>query len=229
MNLEETITQLESLGTEQNRKTYKRHGVQGAQFGLSFANMDRLTRSIKRDHNLAQQLWSTGNHDARILATRIADPAQCDGQMLDAWVQDLDNYVITDAFSALAGQTALAQEKLAAWINSEHEWVGTAGWSLVGILAMQENDLPDEFFLPFLDTIQRTIHARKNRVRYSMNNALIAIGTRSHRLEPLAVQAAQAIGKVQVDHGQTNCKTPEARSYIQKTWEHKEKKAAKRV
>jgi DNA alkylation repair enzyme len=32
------------------------------------------TRKIKVNHDLAQQLWSSGIHDARILALLIADP-----------------------------------------------------------------------------------------------------------------------------------------------------------
>jgi 3-methyladenine DNA glycosylase AlkD len=69
---------LEALGTEQARKTYKRHGIEGDVFGVSYANLEILRKKIKVDHDLAQKLWASGNHDARILATMFADTVQID-------------------------------------------------------------------------------------------------------------------------------------------------------
>src|SRR3990172_2622277 len=101
----DVMKQLESLGTEQNRKVYRRHGVGDNMYGVSYANLGKLKKRIKVDHDLAQKLWATGNHDARILATMIADPEQTTDKLLESWARDLSNYVLTDAFSAFAAQT----------------------------------------------------------------------------------------------------------------------------
>ena len=94
--------------------------------------------------------------------------------------------------------------------------MGQAGWALLSHLAMKNTDLPDDFFLEHLETIELEIHSRKNRVRHSMNGAVMAIGLRNRKLEKGALAAAAAIGKVEVDHGETNCKTPDAAAYIRK-------------
>ncbi len=226
MTLEDTLARLEAAGTEQNRKTYRNHGVQGPQFGVSFAELDKLAKEIKRDHALALGLWATGNHDTRVLATRVADPARMDAATLDAWAGDLGNYIITDALSSLAARTPLAREKMEAWIRNDDEWIGAAGWNILAQLAMQDASLSDDYFQPYLDEIQRDIHNRKNRVRYSMNNALIAIGLRNLALETSALAAAAQVGVVDVDHLRTNCKTPDAAAYIEKTWTRRSRKAA---
>ncbi len=101
MDYQSLVQELESLGTAQNRKVYARHGVGENQYGISFGNLRKLQKQIKRDHGLAQQLWDSGNHDCRVLATMIADPSQADDHMLESWVNVLDNYVITDTFSGL--------------------------------------------------------------------------------------------------------------------------------
>ena len=217
MNCQETLRQLESLGTEQNRKVYRRHGVSANLFGVSYANQHKLAKAIKRNHPLALELWASGNHDARVLATLIADPAQGDDPLLDEWVTDLDSYVLTDAFAGFAGKTDRARDKAEQWRNAAEEWPGRAGWHLVSHLAMQDKDLPDAYFRARLEDIEREIHTRKNRVRDAMNNALIAIGIRNAALEGPALAAAVRIGKVMVDHGQTGCKTPDAAAYIQRT------------
>jgi len=75
MIYKDLMQELKSLGSEQYRKTYKRHGVQGEVYGVSYAHLGTLKKKIKIDHELALELWKSGNHDARTLATMIADPA----------------------------------------------------------------------------------------------------------------------------------------------------------
>lgn len=224
MNLNEVMKELESFGTEQNRKVYTRHGVDTQMFGVSYANIEKLRKKIKRDHALSESLWNTGNHDARILATMIADPDQLTTKQVDSWSKDLTNYVITDAFVKLLGNSPLAQKKAEQWAKSKDEWIGSGGWLLIGIVASKENDLPDNYFEDYLKTIEDKIQTSKNRVKYSMNLALISIGLRNDKLEKKALAAAKRIGKVEVDHGETGCKTPIAAEYIAKV---KQRKAAK--
>jgi len=51
-----------------------------------------------------------------------------------------------------------------------------------------------------------------------MSSALIAIGGRSAALRKAALAAAKRIGVVEIDHGDTACKTPDASASIEKTW-----------
>ncbi len=227
MNLHQTLQQLESLGTEQNRKVYRRHGISDNLYGVSYAHQRKLAKTIRRNHSLALELWGSGNHDARILATFVADPSLADDALLESWAADLDSYVLTDALAAFAGKTARCQDKAEQWRNAAGEWHGRAGWHLVSHLAMQNPDLPDAWFSDHLDTIEREIHIRQNRVRDAMNNALIAIGIRNPTLESLALAAAARIGKVEVDHGQTGCKTPDAAAYIQRTLARRRQKSSR--
>lgn len=211
-----TLKELKSMGTAQNRKIYSRHGVVGEMYGVSYANLGKLKKKIKVDHQLALELWATGNHDARVLATMIADPEQMKASTLDAWVRDLDNPVLTDAFAGLISRTPYAAKRIERWAGSRNEWTGRAGWHLVAQMAMRDQDLPDRYFEGHLKSIEKEIHGRKNRVRESMNGALIAIGMRSAALEKKAMTSAARVGKVEVDHGETGCKTPDAALYIKK-------------
>lgn len=218
------LLELELLGTEQNRKVYRRHGVNGYQFGVSFANLKRLSKRIGANTPLAEMLWCSGVHDARVLATMVADDQSIKECLLDRWLADLDNYVLTDAFSDLVGRTRFALKKADAWSASTLEWVGAAGWNLVAQLALHDPTLKEAYFVDKLERIENDIHERPNRTRYSMNNALIAIGVRNPALQKAALTVSDRIGKVQVDHGETSCKTPDAHAYILKTIQHRKKK-----
>ena len=228
MTAKDLLKELESLGNEQTRKTHKRHGVTGKAFGVSYADLGKLQKMFKTNHELASGLWASGIHDARVLATMIADPAQMKAREIDAWAKDLSNYVITDALAGLVSKTSSARKKAEQWAKSKDEWLCSAGWQVIGALARRDPDLPDSYFLSYLATIERDIHSSKNRVRHAMNSALIGFGTRNDALEKRALSVAKAIGKVEVDHGETGCKTPDAAGYIRKTNEQVRAKAAGR-
>lgn len=228
MTQREVLKALKAMGTAQNRKVYARHGFDKNVYGVSYANLTKLKKKIKRDHELATSLWESGYDEARVLATMIADPSQLKSSELEAWSKDLTNYGVMDAFAALVKQSPHAQKKMEKWTKSRKEFIGACGWQLLSHLAQQDDDLPDAYFEAYLKTIERDIHSSKNRTRYSMNSALISVGIRNSRLQKKATAAAKRIGKVEVDHGETGCKTPDAVPYIKKAAEYRRGKAAKR-
>ena len=220
---DETLAKLEELGTSQNRKVYPRHGVKGPLFGVSYANLRKLAKRLAPDHRLAVELWSSGNHDARVLATMVDDPSRISVRTLRERLADVDNYVLADAIASLVGRTSLRDELAGDWTaDPEDESAGTVGWSLVAAQALDvERFLSDEYFTERLSFIERNIATAANRVRHSMNGALIAIGCRNQELRRAAEETAGRIGKVQVDHGQTSCKTPDAIPYLARVWKRK--------
>ncbi|MED3325409.1 DNA alkylation repair protein [Bacillus thuringiensis] len=227
MLLEEVMQQLEEYGTEQNRKTYKNHGAKEPLFGVSFANLKLLKKKIKKDHDLAVELWETKNMDAMILATYILDPKNITAEQLNSWVQDVDYYCLMDVFMTSICTSPIAIERMEEWTKSNDEWIGRAGWSLLANISIKNKELHDGFFSPYLEEIKENIHNEKNRKKEAMNSALIAIGIRNEDLERQAIEIAREIGKVEVNHGATSCKTPDAESYIKKARERAEKKKVK--
>ena len=221
------LAKLETLGTAQNRKVYTRHGVCGPQFGVSFAHLRKLGKKHHGDHALAQALWASGNHDARLLALAVADPKSTTKTEIQAWAEGMDNYILTDEMAKLVATTEWGDECAEEWTalsdgGDSGEWIASTGWNLVAHQALGEEAYPDDYFAEWLRFIEDHISQSANRVRHCMNGALIAIGCRNPELRTQALQAAKRIGKVEVDHGETSCKTPDALSYINKVWKRKE-------
>ncbi len=229
MTLAEAAAALESLGTAQNRKIYARHGAGPNTYGVSFANLGKLTRKIKVDHNLARQLWDTGNTDARAFALMIADPAAATEADLDHWVATVNQfYMLAGSVAQFAHKTPFAEKKRKQWTASKDEFTAQAGWDLVAVAATHDSTIPAEYFEKQLETIEKRIHKAPNRARHAMNGALIAIGIRDEQLRRLALAAAARIGKVEVDHGETGCVTPEPAAYIAKALARKAKRSRPR-
>ncbi|KYF47847.1 DNA alkylation repair protein, partial [Sorangium cellulosum] len=211
MDLAEVMSELERLGTEQNRRVYRRHGATDPLFGVSFAHMNALTKRIKRDHELAEALWATGNSDARTLAATIADPGRFTREALDAWLGGLRSPLLVDLLvKHIALKTPFARDAMERWTASDDEWIGRAGWTLLGALAAEDPSLPDSVLEERLSAIEASIHGAKNRTREAMNSALISIGARNEPLRGRALTAARRVGKVEIDLGDTGYRTPDA-------------------
>jgi hypothetical protein len=120
----------------------------------------------------------------------------------------------------LAAESAQGPAIVKRWLASKDEQERYAGWGLVGQLAARDETMPDAWFAERLGEIERTIHDAPNARREVMNDALITIGGRSAALRKSALATAKRVGKVEVDHGDTDCKTPDAASYIEKMWAH---------
>lgn len=226
LGLDAVMAALEAAGSEQTRKTYARHGVTIPMFGVSFATLKSLYQKIKLDHELALALWDTGNFDARNLAMKIVDPTRLTPAELDRWSQDPTARMCSSYVAWVAAEGPHAHACVDRWLASKHEHQRTIGWKLVGALAMLDETLDDAWFLSRLAALERGIHAAPNAEREAHNHALISIGSRNPALRDAAIAAATRIGPIEIDHGDTACKTPEAVASIRKAWDYAQSKQA---
>ena len=220
MSLAETMRALEKAGSAQTRKTYLRHGAQEPMFGVSFAFLKTLVKRIGVDHELALALWDTKNFDARTLAVKIADPAKIKPADLDRWARETEARMCGGYVAMLAAESPHGPAKARDWSASANDRLRATAWTLSGCLANLDESVPDDWFVQRLARIEKSIHSAPNSEREAMNMAVITIGGRNAALKKAAIAAAKRIGKVEVDHGDTACKTPDAVPYIEKMWAH---------
>jgi hypothetical protein len=121
----------------------------------------------------------------------------------------------------------LAREKAESWRKSDDEWTGRTGWHLIGQLAMKDSQLLNSYFEECLETIEKEIHSRKNRVRDAMNNALIAIGIRNSELETLALAAPRGSAKWKWTTGRPAVRPRTPPNTFARSWPVEARKALK--
>ena len=218
MTLAETMSALEKAGSAQARKTYAQHGATEPMFGVSFATLKTMMKRIGVDHELALALWDTGNLDARNLAVKIADPARMSTSDLDRWASTQRLRGCGSYVAYLAVEGPHARGRADKWLAATTEAKRCSGWTLVAAMAMCDEPTPDAWFTQRLAELENSIQASPNAQREAMLNALVAIGCRSTALRKAATAAAKRIGKVEIDHGDTACKSPEVAPTLEKTW-----------
>ena len=195
MTLEQVIARLQEHANPQAVEGMARFGISSARtLGVSIPVLRRIAKDIGRDHPLALELWRSGIHEARILASMIADPHLVSLEQMEEWVRDFDSWDVCDqACGNLFEKTPYAYQKAVEWPHREQEFVRRAGFVLMAELAVHDKRAADEAFLPFFPLIKQYATDERNFVKKAVNWALRQIGKRNSHLRALAMEWAQAI------------------------------------
>lgn len=235
MTAQGILAELKPLG----RESYKRvlmnnHGVRDPFFGVAISELKKFQKRIKRDYQLALDLYDTGNYDAMYLAGLIADDARMTQNDLQRWVDKAYGGSLPGATVPwVAAGSPHGRTMALKWIEAPASLVAAAGWatlsSLVSIKADADLDLPE--LKRLLQRVQQELHQAPDAVRYQMNGFVIAVGCYVEPLSELALQIGEQIGSVTADLGNNSCQIPFAPAYIRKVQQHgtigKKRKSAK--
>jgi hypothetical protein len=187
-------------------------------FGVKIEELKKIQKRIKKDYQLALDLFDTGNYDAMYLAGLIADDARMTRKDLQHWVSKGYGPLLGSTVPSVAAGSPHALEVALEWIDSKKEPTAVAGWgtlsALVSITEDAHLDLAE--LKRLLQRVQETIHQSPDRVRYQMNGFVISVGSYVSSLTKLAVEVGEKIGPVEVDMGNTACEVPFAPDYIRK-------------
>jgi 3-methyladenine DNA glycosylase AlkD len=230
MEYQTVMDQLESLGTAQNVKIYKRHGAGENVFGVSYADLKKLKKKIGHDQQLAVKLWNSGNSDARSLAMMVASPEELTPPIATQWMKDVTYPLHASEVAGVVAMSSAGMSKMRQWRKQKSEFARTVGYSILSHILKDDPDaVGDEECIRILKEIESEVHRSPNSARHAMVMAVISIGVYKPELSQDAIDAGERIGDVAVDHGETSCRTPKIAPYISDALKRSEGKAKARI
>lgn len=194
----EILKELKALANPANVEGMARFGINPANtYGVSIPVLRKMARDAGKDHALALELWSSGIHEARLLAGLVDDPKQVTEAQMEAWVAEFDSWDVCDQVcSNLFDRTSFAYAKAFEWSERQPEFVKRAGFVLMAALAVHDKAAPDETLARFLPVIARESTDSRNFVKKAVNWALRQIGKRNRRLNRQAIRTAKEISRL---------------------------------
>lgn len=202
MDAETLLEGLRSVANAENVAGMARFGISSHNtLGISVATLREVARDVRRAvpgkaerHALAAELWESGVHEARGLATMIEAPELVTPEQMEAWVADVDSWDIGDGLcQGLFDRTPYAVEKAKEWARRKEEYVRRAGFALMATLALKRHSLADDEYEPFFALVKRYATDERNFVKKAVNWALRQIGKRNERLRQRAMEVAREI------------------------------------
>jgi len=199
VDVDAVLKKLKSLSDPKAVEGMARFGINPKNtYGVSIPNLRSMAKKIGRNHVLAQQLWSSGIHEARILAGMVDAPEMVTEEQMEQWVKDFDSWDVCDqCCSNLFDKTNFAHQKAAEWSRRREEFVKRAGFVLMAALSVHDKKAKDEAFMKFLPIIKRESTDDRNFVRKAVNWALRQIGKRNATLNRAAIKTAEEIQKIE--------------------------------
>jgi 3-methyladenine DNA glycosylase AlkD len=218
MNAKAILDEIEPLGRDSYKKVLLNHGVKEPFFGVKIEELKKIQKRVKKDYQLALDLFDTGNYDAMYLAGLIADDARMTKKDLQHWVTKGYGPLLGSTVPSVAAGSPHGRDVALEWIDSKKEPLAVAGWAtLSALISITEDANLDLAELKrLLQRVEQTIHQAPDQVRYQMNGFVICVGSYVSSLTKLATEIGEKIGPVKVDMGNTSCKVPFAPDYIRK-------------
>ncbi|TET53972.1 MAG: DNA alkylation repair protein [Actinobacteria bacterium] len=207
MQLNEVLAKLKSLSNPKNVEGMARFGINPDKtFGIQIPVLRQMAKEIEKDpdfakaptdkHSLALELWDSGYHEARILATMIDDYKQVDEGQMDTWVANFDSWDVCDqCIMNLFEDADMAWDKAVEWSAKDEEFVKRAGFVVMARLAVSDKKAEDEKFNKFFPIIKQEAHDERNFVKKAVNWALRQIGKRNINLNKRAIRVGEEIEK----------------------------------
>jgi 3-methyladenine DNA glycosylase AlkD len=189
------LTELKELGDPQFLPLMSNFGINtDSAFGIRIPILRKLAKLIGKNHTLALELWKSGFHEARLLATMIDDPELVAKSQMNNWVKDFNSWDLCDqCCNNLFVFTRHAHEKALEWHKSKNEFTKRAGFVLMAVIAVHKKDFPDTIFEEYLSLVKKEATDERNFVKKAVNWALRQIGKRNKRLNKVAINTAKEI------------------------------------
>jgi hypothetical protein len=216
------MAELEGMGGPgYKRMMMANYGVKEPYFGVKIGDMQTIRKRVKMDHQLALDLYATGNYDAMYLASLIAEDARMSKSDLQAWAEGAYGASLPGAVASVAAGSPHGLALALKWIESKKPMIAVTGWSTLSSLVSikPDEELEVAQLKTLLQRVQKEIHAAPDLVRYQMNMFVIAVGSFVAPLTEYALTVAGKIGPVSADLGNNSCAVFSASDYIKKVQE----------
>jgi len=198
MQYNDILKKLKALSNRKAVGGMSRFGINPENtYGVSIPDLRKISQESGKDHTLAQKLWASGIHEARILASMIDEPAAVSEEQMERWVKDFDSWDVCDQCCMnLFEKTKFAYHKCVEWSSNKQEFVKRAGFVLIARLAVSDKKAIDEQFVNFFPIIKRESVDNRNFVKKGVNWALRQIGKRNRKLNEMAIGIAKEIQEI---------------------------------
>lgn len=197
MTTQEIISFLKKHSNPKDKEGMARFGINPKNaFGVRVPVLRALAKKIGKSHKLADELWKTKVHEARILASMIDEPDRVSEKQMEEWVKGFNSWDLCDQCCInLFDEMPVAWKKAVEWAKRDEEFVRRAGFALMACLA-HDKKAKDSELIKFFPIIKKYSTDKRNFVKKAVNWALRQIGKRNANLNKAAIKVAQDIKKI---------------------------------
>lgn len=210
-DLAAVLARLAALEDPAIRAVNERHGDD---HGVKLAGLRTLAKELKTQHELARQLWDTGETAPRLLALLVCRPRAFSATELDSMIRTAPAPKVQDWLVGYVVKKSPSCEELrVAWMADPDPTVEAAGWALTSERVVKS---PDGLPLPaLLDAIEARMQDAQERLQWAMNTCLAQIGIQHPALRARALEIGERLRVLEDYPTSPGCTSPFAPAWIE--------------
>ncbi len=196
-NVSSIVTWLSENKNEQFIKKMEHFGIKtDTAFGIRMPILRNKAKTIEKNMELARLLWQTNFHEAKMIASFIAEPKKITEKDIDNWVKDFNSWDICDVVCfGVFCKTTFYDKKIFEYAKNESEYIRRAAFSMIAGMSLTNKKLPNDAYLKYFDIIEKYSFDNRNFVKKAVNWALRQIGKRNPELGKLAIECSERLLK----------------------------------
>ncbi len=206
----ELLAELAALEDPRAREVNERHGDD---HGVNLGQLRAVAKRLKTQHELARELWRTGDSAARLLALLTCRPKAFDRDELDAMLRAARTPKVHDwLVGYVVKKSPHAEELRVAWSADPDPVVASAGWALT---TERVAKAPAGLDLDgLLDVIEAEMRDAPDRLQWAMNHCLAQIGIDHAEHRARALEIGERLRVLEDYPTPPNCTSPFAPVWI---------------
>ena len=208
--VDEVLAELAALEDPKMREVNQRHGND---IGVNLSKLRAIAKRLKTQHDFAQELWATGDSQARLVAILISSPKKYTVEQLETMLREVRVPKVHDwLVSYILKKNPESETRRINWMNDVDEEVASAGWALTSQAVAQRVDnlgLSD-----LLDIIETQMKSAPARLQWAMNECLATIGIHYPEHRERAIDIGERLEVLKDYPTAPNCTSPFAPIWI---------------
>lgn len=208
--VDEVLAELATLADAKILAVNERHGDDHA---VNLTKLRAVAKALKTRHELAADLWATGDTAARLVAILVSRPKAYTAAELDAMLRDARVPKVRDwLVNYIVKKNPHVEELRTRWFADPDPVVAAAGWALTSDRVAKT---PDGLDLPhLLDLIEQQMKDAPDRLQWAMNECLATIGIHHPGLRPRAITIGETLRVLEDYPTPPHCTSPYAPIWI---------------
>ncbi|MEV0674978.1 DNA alkylation repair protein [Actinosynnema sp. NPDC050436] len=206
----EVMAELAALDDPRARAVNEKHGDD---HGVNLGKLRAVAKRLKTRHDLARELWATGDTAARLLALLVCRPKAFERDELDAMAREARTPKVHDwLINYVVKKSPHAEDLRVAWSADPDPVVASGGWALTTERVAKEPEGLD--LAGLLDVVEAEMAGAPPRLQWAMNHCLAQIGIEhaGHRVRAVAI--GERLGVLKDYPTPPNCTSPFAPTWI---------------
>lgn len=189
---DEILMDLKSMASSTYKKNIIKLGIPQHQcLGVSTPALRSYAKGLKKDQKLAGALWSSGIHEARLLAVLLMDPRKTHLSDIEVMMSSVISWDLCDHICKnLAYPMEDYEELIDCWCNEERLYFKRSAYTLIATAMIHDRQVSEERIQRYLHRILTYSLDNRQHVKKAVLWALREIGKRDEAAQKQAIHCA---------------------------------------